>query len=102
VILLLLSYRNTLKGFVLHGFRFTNIRREGAPPTKASAVIPAQAGIHKLLILIVDKVTGFRPAPEWRVYGTAAIRDVLRFTKLRREGAPPTTRPMHLFLTLLI
>jgi len=31
---------------------------------KASAVIPAQAGIHKPLILIVDKVTGFRPAPE--------------------------------------
>jgi len=27
-------------------------------------VIPAQAGIHKLLILLVDKATGFRPAPE--------------------------------------
>jgi len=31
---------------------------------KATAVIPAQAGIHKFLILNADKVTGFRPAPE--------------------------------------
>jgi len=34
---------------------------------KTTTVIPAQAGIHKLLILNTDKVTGFRPAPEWRV-----------------------------------
>jgi len=28
------------------------------------SVIPAQAGIHKLLILSADKAAGFRPAPE--------------------------------------
>ncbi len=27
-------------------------------------VIPAQAGIHKLLILLFGNLTGFRPAPE--------------------------------------
>ncbi len=31
---------------------------------KHQTVIPAQAGIHKLLILNVNKVTGFRPSPE--------------------------------------
>jgi hypothetical protein len=28
------------------------------------AVIPAHAGIHKLIIIIIEKVTGFRPPPE--------------------------------------
>jgi len=27
-------------------------------------VIPAQAGIHKLLILFCGNLTGFRPSPE--------------------------------------
>jgi hypothetical protein len=31
---------------------------------KVTTVMPAQVGIHKLLDLIVDNVTGFRPSPE--------------------------------------
>jgi len=39
-------------------------QKNGTVKTKANAVMPAQAGIHKFLILITDKVTAFRPLPE--------------------------------------
>jgi len=44
---------------ILENFANNNMKTR-----KTTSVMPAQAGIHKLLILNANKVAGFRPAPE--------------------------------------